>query len=368
MAALKHIEHIGDTDVNIYGNLDTLQIAIQTNSLETLVWANSGASKFQYAAIQYSKDSGGTITYADNDFGQVTLHDDLLVDEYIKRSGGTDDRIRFENDKITIDAGGATAMVFEDDKIYTALDVGIGITTPFSRFTGTESGLEINNAGVAYIAITGATAAVLNFAATSATSGAQVFDILSNAGTLSFRNLSDDSSTTNTTIMTMAANGNVAVNTGDLNLLTGDFTVTAGDAIITAGDLTVTAGSAGIGRAVVAGVTMAVKTRLDVLSPTGSDATLRIGEGEAGEVNTDYGQFHWDRTDDAFYVSTQNAQGVIKISDTDGSITLGLADTNVIIKHQLFCEDLTTYTSGTIEMLVRLSSTGEIQLAPQCIT
>lgn len=130
MADLKHIERIGDTDANIYGNLDSLQVAIQTDDLETFVWANNGATRFKYAAIQYWKNSAGTITYEDNDFGQITMHDDLLVDEYIKRSGGTDDRIRFENDKLSFDAGGVTALVLEDDKVYTNLDFGVGVTAP----------------------------------------------------------------------------------------------------------------------------------------------------------------------------------------------------------------------------------------------
>jgi len=61
---------------------------------------------------------------------ELTTLSDINAAGYIKRSGVDDDFIRFENDKISIDAGGTTAFTFEDDKVYTALNAGFGETAP----------------------------------------------------------------------------------------------------------------------------------------------------------------------------------------------------------------------------------------------
>lgn len=129
MAVNVHIEHIGDTEANVRANMDLLQIGILTDQSEEFTWYNFNASKMYYAAAQ-KYWNGAAIVYMDVDFAKITAHDDILVDEYIKRAAGTDDRIRFENDKITITCGGADAFVFEDDRVYSGLKkFGFGKTT-----------------------------------------------------------------------------------------------------------------------------------------------------------------------------------------------------------------------------------------------
>jgi len=111
----KHIEHIGDTDANIRANLDTLQIAIQTDDEETFIWADEGADKYFYAARQYSKTAAGAQTFINNQFNRITSHENIYANEYIYRRTDTGDYIRFESDKITIGAGAVAALLVEND-------------------------------------------------------------------------------------------------------------------------------------------------------------------------------------------------------------------------------------------------------------
>jgi len=125
----RHITRIEKTEALFRTNGDHGQSAILTDQSEEWVYYNDDKTLLYYAAAQKTWD-GAAWAYVNNDFGQVTLHDDLLVEEYIKRSTGTDDRIRFENDKISIEAGGAVAAVFEDDRVYSGLKkFGFGKTT-----------------------------------------------------------------------------------------------------------------------------------------------------------------------------------------------------------------------------------------------
>ena len=125
----RHITRMLKTEALFKANGDRGQSAILTDQNEEWVYYNDDKSLLYYAAAQKTWN-GAVWAYVNNDFGQVTLHDDLLVDEYIKRVGGTDDLIRFENDKITIAAGGADAMIFEDDQVYSGLKkFGFGKTT-----------------------------------------------------------------------------------------------------------------------------------------------------------------------------------------------------------------------------------------------
>ena len=112
----RHITRMLKTEALFRTNGDQGQSAILTDQNEEWVYYNSGKSKLYYQASQKYWD-GAAWTYCDVDFGEITLHDDLLIDEYIKRVAGSDDYIRFENDKITIAAGGNTAAIFEDDSI-----------------------------------------------------------------------------------------------------------------------------------------------------------------------------------------------------------------------------------------------------------
>jgi hypothetical protein len=135
----RHITRQEKTEALFRTNGDHGQSAILTDQNEEWVYYNDDKSLLYYAAAQKTWD-GAAWAYVNNDFGQVTLHDDLLVDEYIKRSGGTDDRIRFENDKITIAAGGVDAIVFEDDRIYSDLKkFGLGKTTLEDWITSTTA-------------------------------------------------------------------------------------------------------------------------------------------------------------------------------------------------------------------------------------
>jgi len=134
MAADKHIERIGDTDANIRANLDTLQIAIQTDSEETFVWANNGATFYHYAAAQYKKDAGGAVTYLDAKFNDLTANGDLFANEYIKRDGDAADYIRFENDKISTSAGGNVNLIVEDDRVLVEDDLVIGKGSLYSGY------------------------------------------------------------------------------------------------------------------------------------------------------------------------------------------------------------------------------------------
>ena len=111
-----HLERIGDTQTNLLANLDLLQIGILSDQNEQMIYTNDDKSKFYYTA-QQKYWNGAAYTYCDNDFGEVTLHNDLLVEEYIKLSGSETNRIRFESDKITLTAGGVDSLIIEDNAI-----------------------------------------------------------------------------------------------------------------------------------------------------------------------------------------------------------------------------------------------------------
>jgi hypothetical protein len=80
MAANKHIERIGDTDANIRANLDTLQIAVQTDDEQTLVWANDGAARYYYSAPQYYKNAAGVKTYVNVEHNNITAYGNITID------------------------------------------------------------------------------------------------------------------------------------------------------------------------------------------------------------------------------------------------------------------------------------------------
>lgn len=140
----RHITRMLKTEALFRANGDQGQSAILTDQNEEWVYYNSGKSKLYYQASQKYWD-GDAWTYCDVDFGELTLHDDLLVDEYIKRSAGSDDSIRFENDIITIEAGGETVAEFEDDaitfsKVFTGISASAIGTLTFADGSITDSG------------------------------------------------------------------------------------------------------------------------------------------------------------------------------------------------------------------------------------
>ena len=158
----RHITRIEKTEALFRTNGDHGQSCILTDQNEEWVYYNDDKSLLYYGAAQKTWD-GAAWAYVDNDFGQVTLHDDLLVDEYIRRSGGTDDLIRFENDKISIEAGGTVAAVFEDTLINFLLPTQIHddllVDEYIKRSGGTDDRIRFENDKIS-IEAGGAVAAV----------------------------------------------------------------------------------------------------------------------------------------------------------------------------------------------------------------
>jgi len=137
MASMYHITSIEDVLQNFHDNAEHGQRAVATDTDEMWLWKNDDDTKTIIGAAQGWTVDGSTFAgYYNLDFGEVTLHDDLLVDEYIKLSSVTDNLIRFEDNKITIQSGGVINALFEDNLITFVLDttiggnVGIGITNP----------------------------------------------------------------------------------------------------------------------------------------------------------------------------------------------------------------------------------------------
>ncbi len=130
MASNKHIEHIGDTQANIRTELDVLQIAIFTDQSENFVYQNAADNKL-YKTANQSYWNGATTTYCDADFKELTVNDDLNIDEYIYRDDDNADYIRLEANKATIALDSTVAWTFEDDKTYSVLDCGIGVSPSY---------------------------------------------------------------------------------------------------------------------------------------------------------------------------------------------------------------------------------------------
>lgn len=148
MADLVHITQINDTIANIAANLDANQIAHATNvnsqGYKPFVWEDDFANQYQAVAIGQ-----------DASIDELTLTDDLLVDEYIKLSTAETNSIRLQDGVITIATAGVTAFTFENDKIYSTLNMGLGTTAPSALLdlqqagtaTATTDMLELTNSG-----------------------------------------------------------------------------------------------------------------------------------------------------------------------------------------------------------------------------
>ncbi len=129
MSVLKHIEHIGETEALIHANLDTLQMSISTDGQENFIFANEGATLFKHVALQYAWNGVSNI-YEDNVMNDLELFGDLLIPGEIKRSGGTDDKITFIDDVISVTAGGSENFLVKSTHVEIPVDVGIGTSTP----------------------------------------------------------------------------------------------------------------------------------------------------------------------------------------------------------------------------------------------
>jgi hypothetical protein len=106
MAQQVHITHIEDTWANIYANADHGQIAIVNNVTAALpydefVWKNDDNTKTYVGALQKYSTDGSAFTFLDNDFGDVTINDDLYVSEYLYHQGDTDSYDRWRADRKT---------------------------------------------------------------------------------------------------------------------------------------------------------------------------------------------------------------------------------------------------------------------------
>ena len=185
MADNVHIEQIDDVDANLSTDLDIHQIAIRTDvnsyGYDEFQWEDDANNRYGAAAL--GQDAG---------FAELTLTDDLLLDEYIKRGAGNDDFIRMEDAKTTIALTGIDVMVFEDDKIYSELNsFGFGTDFPLLNvgsasgdFTGDglhiKSDVASNNQ--AYLIIegdsTGHDAAAIILADNQNNSGVNMFEIV----------------------------------------------------------------------------------------------------------------------------------------------------------------------------------------------
>lgn len=108
----------------------------------------SGATNIPNTRVLYANADGA----ASSNAGFVFNGTKLSIPLDLGRAGVVDDYIRLQNDKTTIHCGGNDAMVFEDDKVYTALTMGIGTATP-----NAANMLEVN--GIVRVGDTGASVA-----------------------------------------------------------------------------------------------------------------------------------------------------------------------------------------------------------------
>lgn len=103
MAELRHIERIFDVWNVVKPELDPMQIAIVNGQAErsqghnnSFVWSNATGGVF-VGACQYAVPQSGTDgpVFQNNEFGAITTHDTLYVDEYIRKNSGNGAYIQF---------------------------------------------------------------------------------------------------------------------------------------------------------------------------------------------------------------------------------------------------------------------------------
>ena len=112
-------EFIFRSDDGYHRCLDSGTAALSEHSIPFI--NSSGKATQDNTNLQFNDTSNVLTAY------ELTTLSDINAAEYLKRSGVDDDYIRFENDKITIAAGGNTVATFEDDAI-TFSKVFSGIT------------------------------------------------------------------------------------------------------------------------------------------------------------------------------------------------------------------------------------------------
>jgi len=97
-------EFIFRSDDGYHRCLDSGTTALSEHSIPFI--NSSGKVTQDNTNLQFNDGTNVLTTY------ELTTLSDINAAEYIKRSGVDDDFIRFENDKISIDAGGTTAFTF----------------------------------------------------------------------------------------------------------------------------------------------------------------------------------------------------------------------------------------------------------------
>lgn len=111
---LRHITRIETTFSFFNTDGDHGQSAITTDG-DNWVYHNDDKSALYVAARQYYYD--GTNHYLDNSFGQVTLYDELLVEDYIRLRTNTTNYLKFLSGSITIVIGGVDAITVDVDDV-----------------------------------------------------------------------------------------------------------------------------------------------------------------------------------------------------------------------------------------------------------
>lgn len=107
MADLVHIEQIADTISNVASNADEYQVGIYSENITQgypSFWWEDGSNNV-YSAACIGQDAS---------FVELTVTDDVLIDEYIKLSSATDNYIRMQDNDVDIVANGSQVIQFDD--------------------------------------------------------------------------------------------------------------------------------------------------------------------------------------------------------------------------------------------------------------
>ena len=109
---LRHIRAAICTEPVFHSDGDAGQRAITTDT-ENYVYKDQANTKTITLARQYYYD--GSITYLDNKFGNVEVHNDLYVSEYVRKLGFSNISHRFQSDRIDTTILGNLIFSVQDD-------------------------------------------------------------------------------------------------------------------------------------------------------------------------------------------------------------------------------------------------------------
>jgi len=109
MAKNVHITRIKDTWANVLSNLDDGQTALLTNlNNEHVFRLDDGTAYFHYITpnkVWEVIGAGGSFTYNNTEYNDVTARNDLIAGRYISHLGDSDTRFEFSTDRIKVLAG-----------------------------------------------------------------------------------------------------------------------------------------------------------------------------------------------------------------------------------------------------------------------